>query len=122
MPFNPKSQENLITLRDRSPEEKDRIIKMGNKAGLEKRREKKRMREALEEILQMKREGATLTYQEEAILGLIEGATEGKAENFKVILETLGELKTEESKTTPDVQINIIDNSNLEKTLYEEEE
>ena len=122
MPYNPKSQENLITLRDRSPEERARIVKMGNIAGNEAKREKKRMREALAEILQMKRKGGELTYQEEAILGLIEGATEGKAENFKVILETLGELKAEESKTTPDVQINIIDNSNLEKTLYEEEE
>lgn len=122
MPYNPKSQENLITLRERSAEDRDRIVKMGNKAGLEARKKKKLMREALEEILQMKRDGAELTYQEEAILGLIEGATEGKAENFKVILETLGELKAEDSKATPDVQINIIDNSNLEKTLYDEEE
>lgn len=122
MPNNPRAADNLINLKDRTPEERKRIAKMGNIAGLETRRNKKKMREALEEILQMKREGGELTYQEEAILGLIEGATEGKAENFKVILETLGELKAEESKATPDVQINIIDNSNLEKTLYEEEE
>lgn len=122
MPYNPKSQENLITFKDMTPEKRKEIAERGRLAGLEARRERKKMREALEEILQLKRKGSDLTYQEEAILGLIDGATEGKAENFKVILETLGELKTEESKTTPDVQINIIDNSNLEKTLYEEEE
>lgn len=122
MPYNPKSQENLITFKDMPLDKRKELAERGRLAGLEARREKKKMREALEEILQLKRKGSDLTYQEEAILGLIDGATEGKAENFKVILETLGELKTEESKTTPDVQINIIDNSNLEKTLYEEEE
>ena len=122
MPYNPKSKENLVGFDKMSVERRTAIAKAGNKAGLEVRLQRKKMREALEEMLQLKREGGKLTYQEEAIIGLIEGAAEGKAENFKVILETLGELKTEESKTTPDVQINIIDNSNLEKTLYEEEE
>ena len=58
--------------------------------------------------------------QERVTLGLIKGAIDGRAENYKVILETLGELKPEENVGTPNVSINIIDNSALEKAMYEE--
>lgn len=118
---NPNVRENLIPLNERTPEDRVRIAKMGNKASVESRRKRRLMRDILEDKLDLM-DAAGLTNQERVTLGLIKGAIDGRAENYKVILETLGELKQEQSKATPDVQINIIDNSNLEKALYEEEE
>ena len=54
-------------------------------------------------------------------LGLIKGAVDGKAENYKTIVQLLGELQ-EHVNETPSLNINIVDNSNLEKVLYESEE
>lgn len=54
--------------------------------------------------------------------GQILGAIGGKADNYRMLLESNGELaeKEEEIKATPTLQIELVDNSNLEKTLYEE--
>ena len=98
----------------------DAAIK-GHNGGIrsgEVRREKATMKKTLEMLLNEKNNKG-ITYRELTTLGLIKGATEGKAENYKVILALLGEL--EEIKTeTPNVNINIVDNSNLEKVLYED--
>lgn len=120
MPYNPKSKENLISLADRSPEDAYRIRSMGNKKSAETRKKRRLMREVLEDKLELAEIGEELTYQEKATLGLIKGAIEGKAENYKLILEVLGELGNVESNGTPAVSINIIDNSNLEKVMYDE--
>ena len=116
---NPNVRENLIPLNERTPEERSRIAKMGAKASNESKKRRKLMRDILEDKLDlMDAEG--LTNQERVTLGLIKGAIDGRAENYKMILETLGELKQEENVGTPNVSINIIDNSSLEKAMYEE--
>ena len=51
--------------------------------------------------------------------GLILGAVFGNANNYKTIIETKGEL-LEESNTTPTLMLEVVDNSNLSKVLYEE--
>lgn len=55
-----------------------------------------------------------------ATLGVWFGAVQGNASNYKTLLETNGELVDPEQTTTPIVNINIVDNSNLEKALYED--
>lgn len=116
---NPNVRANLIPLNERSPEERSRIAKMGAKASNESKKRRKLMRDILEDKLDlMDAEG--LTNQERVTLGLIKGAIDGRAENYKMILETLGELKQEENVGTPNVSINIIDNNSLEKAMYEE--
>ena len=120
MANNPRATENLINLKDRTPEERKRIAKMGNVAGLEARKKRKLMREILEDKLMLTETGEELTYQEKATLGLIKGAIDGKAENYKTILEVLGEFGISNGNETPSVSINIIDNSALEKALYDE--
>ena len=120
MANNPRATENLINLKDRTPEERKKIAKMGNVAGLEARKKRKLMREILEDKLMLTETGEELTYQEKATLGLIKGAIDGKAENYKTILEVLGELGISNGNETPSVSINIIDNSALEKALYDE--
>lgn len=51
--------------------------------------------------------------------GLILGAVFGNANNYKTIIETKGEL-LEEQNTTPTLKLEVVDNSNLSKVLYEE--
>lgn len=54
-----------------------------------------------------------------ATIGLWFGATTGKAENYRVLMQ--GNEEILESTETPEVNINIIDNSELEKELYKED-
>lgn len=92
----------------------------GGKASGEARREKATMKKTLEMLLDEKNEKLDKTYRELSTLGVIKGAMEGKAENYKVIMQVLGEFQEQENKETPSVQINIVDNSNLEGVMYED--
>ena len=101
---------------------KEEARERGRKGGIasgKARREKKTMRETLEMLLEMETKSGR-TNKEDITIGLINGAKKGNATNYRTILETLGELSTQEQTTTPVVEIKVIDNSNLEKTLYEE--
>ena len=104
---------------NRTPEEQREIARMGGIASGEARREKATMKKTLEMLLNEKNNKGK-TYRELTTLGLIKGAVDGKAENYKTIVQLLGELQ-EQVNETPSLNINIVDNSNLEKTLYEEE-
>lgn len=95
--------------------------KSGGIASGKARREKATMKKTLEMLLDEKGNKGK-TYRELATLGLLKGAIQGKADNYKTILTLLGEIENEEAKETPSVQINIVNNDNLEKALYEEEE
>lgn len=87
----------------------------------EVRKEKATMKKTLEMLLDEKSSKGK-TYRELATLGLLKGAVQGKAENYKTILTLLGEIVNDEIKETPSVQINIVNNEDLEKILYEEED
>lgn len=86
----------------------------------EVRREKATMKKTLEMLLNETNKKSGKTYKELSTLGLIKGAVNGKAENYRLIIELMGELQ-EQQNNTPEVNINIIDNSNLEKVMYEKE-
>ena len=94
-----KGQENLIPMSERS---KDEVRELGQKGGIrsgEVRREKATMKATLEMLLNETNKNGK-TYRELATLGLLKGAINGNAQNYRTILETLGELKqTEEDKT-----------------------
>ena len=113
-------QDNLIPLNQRTKEEQRLIARMGGIASGEARREKATMKATLEKLLQEKNDKG-ITYQDLSTLGLIKGAVQGKAENMKLMLQMLGELEPEEQVGTPQVNINIVDNTELEKALYEDE-
>ena len=53
-----------------------------------------------------------------ATLGLWSGAVQGNATNYKTLMEANEEIQTETE--TPNININIVDNSNLEKIMYED--
>jgi len=89
----------------------------GGRASGEARREKATMRKTLEMLLDEKNNKGK-TYRELTTLGLIKGAIDGKADNYKTIVQLLGELQ-ESEKETPSIEIKIVDNSYLEKVMYE---
>ena len=111
--------QNLISLKDRTPEEKREIARKGGIASGIAKREKATMKRTLEMILD-ETNNKGKTYRELSTLGLIKGAIEGKAENYKVIVALLGEADIA-SNETPEIEIKIVDNSNLEKQLYEKD-
>ena len=90
---------NLISLADRSPEERHAIAVKGGRACAEKRKEEKKMREMLRALLDTRSKKDNKTYGELATLGLIKGAIKGNAQNYRTILEVLGELTTIQDDT-----------------------
>ena len=113
-------EDNLIPFTSEQNREEAKIN--GRKGGIrsgEVRREKATMKKTLEMLLNEKNNKGK-TYRELTTLGLIKGAVDGKAENYKTIVQLLGELQ-EQANEAPSLNINIVDNSNLEKALYEEE-
>ena len=115
------NDENLVSLADRTTEEKREIGIKGGIASGKARREKKTMRETLEMMLEeIGDKDNGLTYKQLATLGLLKGAITGNATNYRTILEATGEMVIENQTSTPTLNINVVDNRNLEKTLYEE--
>ena len=102
-------------------------VENGRKGGIrsgEVRRERAMMKQELEAMLKQTTDDNT-TYKNKVTLGLLANAIDktkgGSPEAYKTILAVLGELKEEQANETPSLNINIVDNSNLEKALYEEE-
>lgn len=55
-----------------------------------------------------------------ATIGLWFGAVTGKAENYKVLMEGNNEITESKDTVTPDVEIKVIENKDLEKIMYED--
>lgn len=87
-----KGQENLIPMNERTKEEQKKIATMGGIRSGEVRREKATMKATLEMLLNETNKNGK-TYRELATLGLLKGAINGNAQNYKTILEVLGELQ-----------------------------
>lgn len=103
----------------RTGEEQVEIARKGGIASGEARRQKATFRKTLEMLLDEKGKNGK-TYREMIMLGQIKGAIDGKAENFKTLLALAGELQ-ESSSETPSIEIKVVDNSKLEKVLYDED-
>ncbi|MEE3417860.1 MAG: hypothetical protein VZQ62_00805 [Methanosphaera sp.] len=115
---------NLIPMNERTESEQKAIATKGGIASGIVRKEKATMKETLrqmlEEVADIEGNDNKLTYRQLATLGLIKGSIQGKADNYKTILEAIGELSNE-IKITPEININVVDNEELEKALYEKE-
>lgn len=123
------AKENLMPIEEvnsnRTREQHSADSRKGGIRSGEVRREKATMKATLEMLLDqvanIKDNENKLTYRQLTTVGLLKGAIEGKAENYKTIVQLLGELQ-EQTNVPPSLNINIVDNSNLEKVLYEEDE
>lgn len=119
-----KGQENLIPMSERSKDEVREIASKGGvNSGIARRQKatmKETLRQMLEEVADIEGNDNKLTYRQLATLGLIKGSIQGKADNYKTILEAIGELSNE-VKLTPEINIKVVNNEDLEKTMYEKE-
>lgn len=104
-----KGQENLIPFTERTEEEQREIARQGGIRSGEVRREKATMKATLEMLLNETNKNGK-TYRELATLGLLKGAINGNAQNYRTILETLGELKSNYDNNTINTQIQNIAN------------
>lgn len=115
------NEENLIPMSERSKKEVRELATKGGINSGKARREKATMKETLRQMLEEIGDiENNLTYKQLATLGLLKGAIQGNATNYKTILETTGEI--EASSSTPEVTIKVVDNTELEKVMYNEEE
>lgn len=131
------NEENLIPLNKRSKEVQRQIQELGREANKRKHKERASFKQAIKWLAEngdlkittgdlhdlYKKNGidiSSLDPTKLATIGLWFGAATGKAENYKVLME--GNEERTETTDTPEVNINIIDNSNLEKALYNEED
>ena len=119
-------KDNLIPMSERT---KDEVREIARKGGINSgiaRREKATLRKTLEQLLdtvpksESNPEGKT--FRELTTEGLMIGAINGKAENYKIMAQMLGEMEEEQNTETPNVTITVVDNSNLEKAMYEEKD
>ena len=128
-----EGQNNLIPLNERTKEEQREITTMGGKASGKVRQEKATFKNAIKWLMEsdikikggniydyFKKSGidiSNLKPAQLATLGLWSGAIQGKAENYKTLMEANEEIQGQTE--TPSININIVDNSNLEKVMYE---
>lgn len=128
------NEQNLISLADRTTEEKRAIGIKGGKASQKVQAQKRTFKKAIEWLVnsdikitkgemydKLKEQGidmSKLDTTQVATLGLWLGAVNGNSTNYKTLMEGNNEI-AEEGTSTPKLAIEIIDNSNLEKTLYE---
>ena len=123
------AKENLMPIEEvnsnRTREQHSADSRKGGIRSGEVRREKATMKATLEMLLdqvaKIKGNENNLTYRQLTTLGLLQGAIEGKAENYKTIVQLLGELQ-EQVNETPSLNINIVNHDDLEKYMYESEE
>ena len=112
-------EDNLVSLADRTTEEQREIARMGGIASGKVRQEKATMKKTLEMLLN-ETNNKGKTYRELSTLGLIKGAVDGKAENYKIMLQLLGELVETQPNNTPELKIEIVNNENLESDFNED--
>ena len=104
-------------------EEQVEIARKGGIASGEARREKATMRKTLEMMLKETNKKG-ITYEKNIALGLIANAIDktkgGNPEAYKTIAKMLRQYEDiEEARETPSIEIKIVDNSNLESVMYE---
>lgn len=116
---------NLIPMNERTEREQKEIATKGGIASGVVRKQKATMKETLkqmlEEVADIEGNDNKLTYRQLATLGLIKGSINGKADNYKTIMEAIGELNGSEIKVTPEININVVNNEDLEKVMYDKE-
>lgn len=119
-----KGQENLIPLNERTKEEQREIARQGGIASGKARQEKATMKKDLEYLMN-ETDSKGVRNRDKIALALMLNAMDknkgGNVRAYEVIAKMLGELDIQEQTSTPQVNINIVDNSDLEKVLYEDE-
>lgn len=118
------NQDNLIPMNERSKEEARELGRLGGIRSGEVRKEKATMKKDLEMLMNSTDEEGVLNRNKIALALMVNAMDKNKGGNaraYELIARMLGELEPEEQVGTPQVNINIVDNTELEKALYEDE-
>lgn len=102
------NEQNLVPNFERTPSERQEIARKGGIASGKARQEKATMKKALEMLLNEQNKKSGKTYRELATLGLIQGAIKGKSENYRLMLELLGELKQKDEENNNGILENLL--------------
>ena len=119
------NEKNLIPFTsEQDREEAKKNGRLGGIASGKARREKATMKKRLEELLNSTDKKGRL-YGDLVHLGLIANAIDkskgGNPEAYRTIAKLLGEMDyVDNVRETPDIEIRIVDNSNLEKVMFDE--
>lgn len=127
--------ENLIPLNQKTKEEQREICSMGGKASQKVQAEKRSFKKAIEWLLNsdiritqgaiyesFKEKGidiSNMSIEQQMTLGVALGGINGNASNYKTLMEGNNEIDVESSVNTPTLRVELVDNTNLEKTMYE---
>lgn len=110
------AKKDLIPLNQRTKEEQKKIATMGGIASGKVRKEKATMKATLEKMLDETYKNTGMTYRDMATLGLIKGAVKGNAQNYKTIMEVLGELiGQDESNKSNGILVDLVEALNNAK-------
>lgn len=101
---------------NRTAEEQREIARKGGIASGKARKEKATMKATLEKMLDETYKNTGMTYRDMATLGLIKGAVKGNAQNYKTIMEVLGELiGQDESNKSNGILVDLVEALNNAK-------
>ena len=104
--------DNLMSVEElnsrRTPEQHSEDSRKAGIASGKARQEKATMKKALEMLLDEQNKKSGKTYRELATLGLIQGAIKGKSDNYRLILELMGELKQKEEENNNGILENLL--------------
>ena len=95
------NEQNLVNLKDRTPEERKEIARKGAEATNRIRAERKTLKEELLLLLQKN------NYQEKISLSLINEAEKGNTKAYEVIRDTIGERPKEEINANVNTEIKV---------------
>lgn len=129
------NNENLVSLADRTTAEKREIAIKGGKASQKVQAEKRSFKKAIEWLLNsdikitqgsiyesFKEKGidiSNMSIEQQMTLGVALGGIQGNASNYKTLMEGNNEIEGEQSVIAPTLKVELVDNTNLEKTMYE---
>lgn len=111
-----KRPDNLIDLRDRSPEKAREIRSKGGKARQEQRKEQKSFRDLLQACLDLEQKngqtGETKTLKDLGMLRLANQVSQGNLKAIKLAAEIMGEYKQKINLDTEDSGLVVVVRSN----------
>jgi len=134
------AKEDLIPFNELTEEEQKKLAKAGGVKSVQVRRNKKKLKELANMLLdndvnnpeikkKLKENGLDTSNKSLALLKLFQVALDGKfgdstkLKGIEMLMKYAGEDEvTEITTSTPKIEVNIVDNSNLEKDLYDGEE
>lgn len=134
------AKEDLIPFNELTEEEQKKLAKAGGIKSVQVRRNKKKLKELANMLLdndvnnpeikkKLKENGLDTSNKSLALLKLFQVALDGKfgdstkLKGIEMLMKYAGEDEvTEITTSTPKIEVNIVDNSNLEKDLYDGEE